>query len=105
MLDDDYYVRGLLGTRRYRSIRTRLERAVDRLQARVGAASKQRIILHPEPRQLWAGADIGQRRELMRLVIERVMVMPARTGARFDASRVRLEIPLLSAIPAVAVEN
>lgn len=55
-LDDDYYVRGVLGLRRYRSIRTRLEREVERLHARVDAASKQRIILHPNPRQL-AGRD------------------------------------------------
>lgn len=92
-LDDDYYVRGALSLRRYRSIRTRLEREVERLHGIVDRASKQRVILHPDPRLLWAEADFRQRRELLRLIVERVDVMPARRGARFDASRVRLEIP------------
>ncbi|MFN2502967.1 MAG: recombinase family protein [Acidimicrobiales bacterium] len=33
-LDDEFYVRGAIGQRRYRSIRTRLEREVDRLHTR-----------------------------------------------------------------------
>ena len=101
-LDDDYYVRGVLPIRRYRSIRTRLEREVERLHGVVDQASKQRVILHPEPRELWGQADFGQRRELLRLIVERVDVMPARRGARFDPSRVRLEIPLLSVVAAAA---
>ena len=44
---------------------------------------------------LWADADFGQRRELIRLVVECVRVMPARRGARFDPARVQLDIPLL----------
>ncbi|MDQ4129963.1 MAG: recombinase family protein [Actinomycetota bacterium] len=96
-LDDDYYVRGALSVRRYRSIRTRLEREVDRLHGIVDRASKQRMILRPDPRQLWAEADFRQRRELLRLIVERVDVMPARRAARFDPSRLRLEIPLLAA--------
>ncbi|MCA1703679.1 MAG: hypothetical protein LC808_10640 [Actinobacteria bacterium] len=52
-LDDDYYVRGVLSVRRYRSIRTRLEREVERLHAIVDRASKQRVVLHPDPRRLW----------------------------------------------------
>ncbi|MFN2506803.1 MAG: hypothetical protein ABR540_21755 [Acidimicrobiales bacterium] len=95
-LDDDYYVRGSLTVRRYRSIRTRLEREVERLHSVVDRASKERVILHPDPRQLWAEADFRQRRELLRLIVERVDVMPARRGARFDPSRIRLEMPLLS---------
>ncbi len=51
-LDDDYYVRGVLAVRRYRSIRTRLERQVERLHGIVDRASKQRVILHPDPRSL-----------------------------------------------------
>ncbi len=96
-LDDDYYVRGVMDRRRYRSIRTRLEREVERLHAEVDAASQRRIIFHPDPRQLSADADILQRRELIRLVLERVDVMPGRRGARFDASRLRLDIPLARA--------
>ncbi len=93
MLDDDYYIRGLLPLRRYRSIRVRLERQVERLHALVDGASRQRIVLHPEPRQLWSGADFGQRRELARLIVERVDVMQARRGARFDPSRVAITNP------------
>lgn len=94
-LDDDYYVRGVLGVRRYRSIRTKLEREAERLHGIVDRTSKQRVILHHDPRELWAVADFRQRRELLRLIVERVDVMPARRGARFDPSRLRLEIPLL----------
>jgi hypothetical protein len=97
-LDDDYYVSGALTVHRYRSIRTRLEREVERLHGIVERASKQRIVLHPDPRQLWAEADFRQRRELLRLIVERVDVLPARRGARFDPSRVRLDIPLLRAL-------
>lgn len=46
-LDDDYYVRGVLAVRRYRSIRTRLEREVERLHTLVDRASRQRVVLHP----------------------------------------------------------
>ncbi len=80
--------------RRYRSIRTRLEREVERLHGILDRASKQRVILHPDPRLLWAEAHLRQRRELLWLIVERVDVMPARRGARFDPSRLRLEIPL-----------
>ncbi len=98
-LDDDYYVRGVLPVRRYRSIRTRLEREVERLHGMVERASKQRVVLHPDPRQLWDEANFSQRRQLLRLVVGRVDVMPARRGARFDPSRLRLEIPLLPTLP------
>jgi DNA invertase Pin-like site-specific DNA recombinase len=98
ILDDEYYVRGAVGHRRYRSIRTRLEREVERLHSQVDRESKQRIVLHPDPRRLWTDADFGQRRELVRLVIKRVRVMPARRGARFDPARVQLDIPLLDVV-------
>ncbi len=98
-LDDDYYVRGVLPLRRYRSIRVRLERHVERLHALVDGASRQRIVVHPDPRRLWIGADFGQRRELVRLIVERVDVMRARKGARFDPTRVALTIPALRATP------
>ncbi len=102
-LDDEFYVRGAISQRRYRSIRTRLEREVERLHAQVDRESKQRIVLHPDPRHLWTEADFGQRRELVRLVVERVRVMPARRVARFDPARVRLDIPLLDVVaPATA---
>ena len=42
---------------RYRSIRSRLEREVERLHAGVDGASKRRVVLHPDPKQLWAEAD------------------------------------------------
>jgi site-specific DNA recombinase len=98
ILDDEYYVRGAVGHRRYRSIRTRLEREVERLHSQVDRESKQRIVLHPDPRRLWTDADFGQRRELVRLVIKRVRVMPAGRGARFDPARVQLDIPLLDVV-------
>jgi hypothetical protein len=75
-LDDDYYVRGALTVRRYRSIRTRLEREVERLHGVVDRASKQRVVLHPDSRQLWAEADLRQRRELLLLIVERAEVAP-----------------------------
>jgi len=70
-LDDEFYVRGANGERRYRSIRTRVEREVERLHTEVDRESKVRIVLHPDPRRLWAEADFGQRHELVRLVVER----------------------------------
>lgn len=91
-LDDDYYVVGALPLRRYRSIRTRLEREVERLHALVDGASPQRIVLDADPTRLWSGADFGQRGEM----VERVDVTPARKGARFDPSRVKLAIPFAS---------
>jgi hypothetical protein len=84
--------------RRYRSIRSRLEREVERLHSIVDRASKQPVILHPDPRRLWAAADLLQRRELVRLIVARAEVLPARPGARFEPSRVRLEIPLIGVV-------
>ncbi|MGI8810834.1 MAG: hypothetical protein ACR2KK_23935 [Acidimicrobiales bacterium] len=63
-LDDDFYVRGVLAEGRYRSIRVRLEREIDRLHAVVVAGTKHRIVLHPDPRAFWAEADFQQRRDL-----------------------------------------
>ena len=95
-LDDDYYVRGVLAEGRYRSIRVKLEREIDRLHAMVDAGTKQRIVLHPDPRAFWAAADFQQRRELVRLMVERVEVMPGRSALRrFDASRVRIHVSTL----------
>ncbi len=91
-LDDDFYVRGVLPEGRYRSIRAKLEREIDRLHALADTATKQRIVKYPDPRAFWAGADFQQRRELVRLVVDRVTVGPARPGVgRFDPSRVRVE--------------
>ncbi|MDQ6947084.1 MAG: recombinase family protein [Actinomycetota bacterium] len=91
-LDDDFYVRGVLGEGRYRSIRVKLEREIDRLHAVVDAGTKQRIVLHPDPPAFWAEADFQQRRDLVRLMIQRVEVMPGRSALRrFDASRLRIE--------------
>ncbi len=73
-LDDDYYVRGVLAPHRYRSIRVRLEREVERLHALVDGAGRERILLHPDPSRLWSEADFGLRRELVRLIVERVDV-------------------------------
>ncbi len=97
-LDDDFYVRGVLAEGRHRSIRVKLEREIDRLHAVVDAGTKQRIVLHPDPRAFWAEADFQQRRDLVRLMIERVEVMPARSALRrFDASRVRIQGSTLQA--------
>ena len=92
-LDDDFYLRGVLAEGRYRSIRGKLEREIDRLHAAVDAETKRRIVLGPYPRAFWADADFQQRRDLVRLMIERVEVMPGRPALRrFDASRVRIEL-------------
>ncbi len=101
-LDDDYYVRGALTVHCYRSIRTRLEREVERLHGIVDRATNQRV-LHPDPRKLWAESDLRQGRELVGRIVQRVEVMPARRGACFDPSRLRLEIPLFSLIPPPAL--
>lgn len=62
---------------------------MERLHALIDGVGRQRI---------------GQRRELVRLIVERVDV-PAKRGARFDASRVRLSIPLASSTPRSAAVN
>ncbi len=95
-LDDDFYVRGVLAEGRYRSIRVKLEREIDRLHAMVDAGTKQRIVLHPDPRGFWAEADFQERRNLVRLMIQRVEVMPGRSALRrFDASRLRIQVSTL----------
>jgi len=102
-LDDDFYVRGVLAEGRYRSIRVKLEREIDRLHAAVDAGTKQRIVLHPDPRAFWAGTVFGQRRDLVGLMIQRVEVMPGRPGLRrFDASRLRIEPSTLQPQTALA---
>ncbi len=104
-LDDDFYVRGVLAEGRYRSIRVKLEREIDRLHAVVDAETKQRIVLHPDPRAFWTEADFGQRRDLVRLMIQRVEVMPGRSALRrFDASRVRIQVSNLGA-PTLLVQR
>ncbi len=95
-LDDDFYVRGVLAEGRYRSVRVKLEREIDRFPAVVDAGTKQRIILHANPRAFWAEADFGQRRDLVRLTIQWVEVAPGRPALRrFDASRVRIQVSTL----------
>ncbi|MCA1708935.1 MAG: recombinase family protein, partial [Actinobacteria bacterium] len=95
-LDDDFYVRGVLVEGRYRAIRVKLEREIDRLHAVVDAGTKQRIVLHPNPRAFWADADFQQRRDLVRLMIQRVDVIPGRPALRrFDASRVQIQVSTL----------
>jgi site-specific DNA recombinase len=44
-LDDDFYIRGSLPEGRYRSIKVKLEREIDRLRALANAGTKQRIAL------------------------------------------------------------
>ncbi len=91
-LDDDFYVRGSPPEGRYRSVRAKLERKIDSLLASADAATNRRIALDPDPRAYWAAVDFQRRRELVRLVVERVEVMPGRPGVgRFDASRVRTD--------------
>jgi hypothetical protein len=95
-LDDDFYVRGVLAEGRYRSIRVKLEREIDRLHAVVDVGTTQRIVLHPDPRAFWAEADFQARRDLVRLLIRRVEVMPGRSALRrFDASRLRVQVSTL----------
>jgi len=92
-LDDDFYVRGALAEGRYKSIRVKLEREIDRLHVMVEGATKQRIVLHADPRAFWGEADFQQRRDLVRLMVQRVEVMPGNPAVRrFDASRVRIEV-------------
>jgi hypothetical protein len=105
-LDDDFYVRGVLAEGRYRSIRVKLEREIDRLRAMVDAGTKQRIVLGPDPRALWAEADFQQRRELVRLLVVRVEVMPGRSVLRrFDASRVRVQVSTMQAPRALLAQR
>jgi hypothetical protein len=74
-----------------------LEREIDRLHAVVDAGTKQRLILHPDPRAFWAEGDFEQRRNLVRLMIQRMEVMPGRPALRrFDPSRVRIQVSALT---------
>ena len=92
-LDDDVYDRGVLAEERYRSIRVKLEREIDRLHAVVDAGTKQRIVLQPGPRAFWTEADFHQRRDLVRLMIQRVEVTPGRPALRrFDGARIRIQV-------------
>lgn len=59
-------------------IRGQAGAGVDRLHAVVDAGTKQRIVLHADPRAFWAEADFQQRRDLVRLMIERIEVMLGR---------------------------
>ncbi len=96
-LDDDYYVHGVLAESRYRPVKARLEREIDRLRKVIDLATTRRVLLEPDPRSHWASADIAQRRELIRLVVAGVAIRPARPGVpRFDPTRV--EIKLLPAL-------
>ena len=79
-LDAEYYVRGVLAQGRYRSVTAKPERGIDRFRSLVDAATKSRIVLHQNPREYWAGADISQRREPVRLLVDRVTILPARRG-------------------------
>ncbi|MGH3676450.1 MAG: recombinase zinc beta ribbon domain-containing protein [Mycobacterium sp.] len=92
-LDDDYYVHGVLAESRYRPVKAKLEREVDRLRKAIDLATKQRVALDPDPPAYWASADIVQRRELVRLVVAEVTISPARRGVpRFDPTRVHIEL-------------
>ena len=83
----------MLAEGRYKPIRTKLEREIDRLHGLVEAVTKERIVLHPDPHAYWVEADFQQRRDLVRLVVQRVEVTPGRPALRgFDASRVRIEV-------------
>ena len=99
VLDDDYYVLGRLAEGRYRSVQAKLEREIDRLRRQVDLATRQQVALHPDPRVYWTDADIAERRALVRLLVERVVILPARRGIpRFDPSRVQIElVPCLRA--------
>ena len=78
------------------AIRVKLEREIDRLPAVADSGTKQRIVLHPNPRAFWAEAEFQQRRDLVGLMIQRVEEMPGRPCLRrFDASRVRIQVPTL----------
>ena len=105
-LDDEFYVRGVLGEGRYRSIRVKLEREIDGLHGLVDAGTKQRIVLHPDHRAFWTEADFGQRRDLIGLMIQRVEVMPGRPALRrFDASRVRVHVSTVEAPRTLLVQR
>ena len=96
VLDDDYYLRGTLPEGRYRAVRAKLEREVERLQGLAEAATRRRVVLHPDPRRLWEEGDLHQRRELTRLVVSKVVLLPAVRGLnRFDPTRVVTYGPLL----------
>jgi hypothetical protein len=98
-LDDDYYVQGALGVRRYRSMRTKLEREVERLHANVDRASKQRVILHPDPERLWFEADLGQRRELVRVICRPGRGHAGAARGPFDPHRVRICVGAVERTP------
>ncbi len=104
-LDDDYYVRGVLAERRYRPVKARLEREIERLRKVVDLATTRRMLPNADPRSQWGSAGIEERRQLIRLVVERVTIRPARRGVpRFDPTRVDIKlVPALAACSCAAV--
>ena len=71
---------------------SQLDREIGRLHASADAATKRRIAVDPDSRALWAAADLQERRELVRLVVVRVEIIPGRPGVgRFDPARVRMD--------------
>jgi len=102
-LDDDYYVNGALAESRYRPVKAKLEREIDRLRKVIDLATTRRVLLHPDPRSHWASADITQRRELIRLAVGRVTIQAARRGVpRFDPTRIDIHLlPVLVSGPAL----
>lgn len=100
-LQDAHFVRGELGETTYQRLRTRLERDLAVLQERVERSWRASVALVPDPRRVWDEGDLAQRRELVRSVVERVVLLPARPGYnRFDPSKVQTDIPLLKLLEA-----
>jgi site-specific DNA recombinase len=98
---EDALIDGDISKESYRGRRATLERERDLLAERVLRSQRARVGLYPDPRGLWESTDLHQRRELVRLLVERVVVLPARRGFnRFDPSRVRIEMPLVTLLEA-----
>jgi DNA invertase Pin-like site-specific DNA recombinase len=94
--EDAHYVEGVLNRDGYERVRTKLERQQQALQGRIADLRGNRTlgrlpIGEVALRATWDAADLAWRREVIGLLIEQVVISPARRGLnRFDPTRVKI---------------
>jgi site-specific DNA recombinase len=92
----DHHVEGLLDRDDYMRMRAELERRVDEVSAQVAEQSGARVMRQLPTgdgalRAAWDEGDLAWRRELIGLVVERVVLHPARRGFnQFDPSKIEV---------------
>lgn len=95
-LKTDHHVDGLLDRDDYMRMRAELERRIDEVSAQVAEQSGARVVRalpagEGALRAAWDDGDLAWRRELVGLVVEKVVIHPARRGFnRFDPSCIEI---------------